>query len=154
MGRLRIRAAIVVLVSVCACAQANELGRPVDLASAPHIRPGMWSLRTSIEGHPLPAGAICDGGRSIVSAQHPGCDPWSARFVAPDRYVLTDICHEQGQITRAHRDFSGDLRNAFAVTDTYSTEVMGITTDKQSSRTTYRFEGSCPSQMQVKEGNF
>jgi hypothetical protein len=114
----------------------------------------MWALSMSIGGAALPDRAICNGVRSIVSAQRAGCDPWTATFVAPDSYVLTDVCHDYGQTHRARRVFSGDLRSAFVVTDTYTTEVMGITTETQTDRTTYRFKGACPPQMPVKQGAF
>ena len=133
-------------------AGAADVGRVLNLDRAPHIRPGVWNVSSVLAGRvPLRVRSICFADTSIVSPQHPDCEPWKGMILQKDRYVLTDVCRDGDRIIKARREFVGDFTTSFEVKDEYSTSVYGATTDATSDQVSHVFvAAACPLTMPVR----
>lgn len=139
---------LAVLLAACSPAPVDEKsGTPLDLAKAPHIRAGLWTLDAVLDGRQhFPQTRTCDAGRSIARDSQGGAIQWTGRRLADNKWLLLGSREDGGHLTHARIEVDGDLSSAFVMTtDSWTDGVLGG--DRSSDVVAYRYVGPCPAGM-------
>jgi hypothetical protein len=140
------------MLTACSAAPANDAGAPLDLAQAPHIRAGLWTIDTVSEGKWRdPTRRICDGGRPIGRNDPSGRVQWTARQFSDHEFVLLGATKDEYGRHNARIDITGDLSSYFAVRAEFHDE--GLFSHPSSYVSTYRYVGQCPAGANVRGGS-
>jgi hypothetical protein len=146
-------AVVALLIAACSPSPTDNAGAPLDLAHAPHIRAGLWTIDIVIDGNlSLAQSRVCDGGRSIAREDPDGKVQWSGRQLSDHEFLLVGAREDEGRTNHARIDISGDLSRAFVIKSRFWSD--GLFSDPSSSEATYRYIGPCPAGMRVHTGWF